>query len=161
MADLVPRGGSRAPIRSDDVSPFFSLQREMNRMFDDAFRNFGLPMRDFGNGFGNGWPSLEVTDNDKEVRVAAELPGLEEKDVELDVHDGVLTIRGEKRTETEDKDRQYSERYYGRFERRVALPTDVDDEQAKATFKNGVLTVVMPKTERARQKAKKIAISKS
>lgn len=160
MADLIPRGGSRTPTRGDDVSPFFSLQREMNRMFDDAFRNFGLPTRDFGNGFGNGWPSLEVTDNDKEVRVAAELPGLEEKDVELNVDDGVLTIRGEKRTETEDKDRRYSERYYGRFERRLALPADVDDEQAKATFKNGVLTVVMPKTERARQKAKKIAISK-
>jgi len=161
MRDLIPWGRSRAPARYDDrsydssVSPFFTLRREMDRLFDDAFRGFGLSA--IGNGVA--WPHVEVVDRDKEVRVTAELPGLEEKDVELRVEDDMLVLSGEKRTEVDDKERQYSERYYGRFERRVALPAEVDDERANATFRNGVLTITLPKTERARQQAKRIPIS--
>jgi len=91
--------------------------------------------------------------------VTAELPGLEEKDVEIQVDDDVLTISGEKRSEIDDKDRRYSERYYGRFERRIALPAEVDEDRANASFRNGVLTVTLPKTERARQNVKRIPIS--
>jgi HSP20 family protein len=162
MRDLIPWGRSRAPARYDDraheggVSPFFTLRREMDRLFDDAFRGFGLSS--FG-GNGIGWPHVEVVEQDKEVRVTAELPGLEEKDVEVQVDDNVLTLRGEKRTEVDDDDRRYSERYYGRFERRIALPAEVDEERANATFRNGVLTVTLPKTERARQNVKRIPIS--
>jgi HSP20 family protein len=161
MKDLIPSGRSRTPTRYDDrsydsgVSPFFALRRDMDRLFDDAFRSFGLSS--FGNGAG--WPHVEVVDRDKEVRVTAELPGLEEKDVELRVEDNTLVLRGEKRTEVDDQERQYSERYYGRFERHVALPAEVDDERANATFRNGVLTVTLPKTERARQHTKRIPIS--
>jgi HSP20 family protein len=79
--------------------------------------------------------------------------------VELRVEDNVLILRGEKRTEFNDAERQYSERSYGRFERHVALPAEVDDERASATFRNGVLTVTLPKTERARQQTKRIPIS--
>jgi HSP20 family protein len=129
----------------------------MDRLFEDAFRGFGLSSFSNDNGFG--WPHVEVVDRDKEVRVTAELPGLEEKDVEIRVEDNVLVLRGEKRTEFDDEERHYSERYYGRFERQVALPAEVDDESANATFRNGVLTVTLPKTEHARQQAKRIPIS--
>lgn len=162
MRDLVPWSRSRAPARQDEphheaaLSPFFTLRREMDRLFDDAFRGFGLSA--FGES-GLSWPQVEVVDRDKEVRVTAELPGLEEKDVELRVEDNVLILRGEKRTEFDDAERQYSERSYGRFERRLSLPAEVDDERANATFRNGVLTVTLPKTERARQQTKRIPIS--
>ncbi len=163
MRDLIPWGRSRTPARSDDrsydanVSPFFTLRREMDRLFDDAFRGFGLSA--FGANGGLAWPHVEVVDRDKEVRVTAELPGLDQDDVEVRVEDNVLVLRGEKRTEFDDEERQYSERSYGRFERQIALPAEVDDERASATFRNGVLNVTLPKTERARQQAKRIPIS--
>jgi HSP20 family protein len=162
MRDLIPWGRSRAPARQREphhetaLSPFFMLRREMDRLFDDAFRGFGLSTFDQG---GFNWPQVEVADRDREIRVTAELPGLEEKDVELRVEDNVLILRGEKRTEIDDAERQYSERSYGRFERHLALPADVDEERASATFRNGVLTVTLPKTERARQQTKRIPIS--
>ena len=95
------------------------------------------------------WPSVEVNESDKEVRVTAELPGMSDKDVDVHFEDGVLTLRGEKKSETEDKDRGYSERYYGRFERRVALPSSVTGEGCNANFRDGVLTVTLPKSEEA------------
>ncbi len=162
MRDLIPWGRSRAPARQGEahhdaaLSPFLTLRREMDRLFDDAFRGFGLSP--FGQG-GLSWPQVEVVDRDKEVRVTAELPGLEEKDVELRVEDNVLVLRGEKRTEFDDAERHYSELSYGRFERHIPLPAEVDEECASATFRNGVLTVTLPKTERARQHAKRIPIS--
>jgi HSP20 family protein len=163
MRDLIPWGRSRAPARQGEphhdaaLSPFFTLRREMDRLFDDAFRGFGLAS--FASSNGLGWPQVEVVDRDKEVRITAELPGLEEKDVDLRVENNVLVLRGEKRTEFDDAERQYSERSYGRFERHVALPAEVDDERASATFRNGVLTVMLPKTERARQQTKRIPIT--
>jgi HSP20 family protein len=91
--------------------------------------------------------------------VIAEVPGLEEKDVEVMLDDGVLTLRGERKSETEDKDRQFSERYYGRFERRLALGHEVEEDKVAATFKNGVLLVTLPKTAKAQASAKRIAIN--
>lgn len=161
MRDLIPWGRSRAPTRREEAgyaSPFLDLRREMERVFDDAFRGFGV-LGDWRGANGFGWPHVEVTDRDKEIRVTAELPGLEEKDVEINLDDGALVLRGEKRTEHEDEARRYSERLYGRFERRIALPAEVDEERAKATFKNGVLTVTLPKTEQAQERVRRIAIS--
>lgn len=157
MRDLIPWGRSRMPARSEEASPFFALHREMNRLFDEAFRNFGLSPSFSEGGFG--WPSVEVSDDGKDIRVTAELPGMDEKDVEIDIDDGVLVIRGEKRTEIDDKDRRYSERSYGRFERRLALPADVDEERARASFKKGVLTVTLPRSERAHQNVRRVPIS--
>ena len=167
VRDLIPWGraeSSQAPTlyRDDDRNPFLSLHREVNRLFDDVFRGFDsrLPalgrLSSFG---GGGWPSVEVSDGEKEIRVTAEVPGLEEKDVEVLLEDGVLTLKGEKRSETEDKDRQFSERFYGRFERRIPLGYEVEDDKVSADFKNGVLTVTLPKTEKAQAKAKRIAIN--
>src|SRR5690349_18813618 len=160
VRDLIPwgRSNNRAPslYRDDDRSPFLSLHREMNRMFDDFFRDFDmrLPMA-----AGGQWPQLDVAETDKEVTVTAELPGMEEKDVELLFEDGMLTLKGEKRSETEDKDRQFSERYYGRFERHIPLDAEVQADKAVARFKNGVLTVTLPKNPDAQPKAKRIAIN--
>ena len=85
-----------------------------------------------------GWPQTDVVENDKEYRVTAELPGLEEKDIDLTFQDGVLTLKGEKKVEHDDESARYSERYYGRFQRSVSLGTDVDEEKVSASFKSGV-----------------------
>lgn len=114
----VPAQVSAAGAASD---PVLSLHREVNRLFEDFFRGFGVPAL-AGVERGLLAPSVELAETDKEIRVTAELPGLDEKDVEVTVEEGVLTLRGEKKSEVEDKDRGYSERSYGRFERRIGLP---------------------------------------
>jgi len=159
VRDLIPwgRSNNRVPsvYRDDDRSPFLSLHREMNRMFDEFFRDFDmrLPIA-----VGGQWPHVDVVETDKEVTVTAELPGMEEKEVELLLEDGVLTLKGEKHAETEDKDRQFSERYYGRFERRISLDAEVQADKVQARFKNGVLTVTLPKDPEAQSKARRITI---
>jgi HSP20 family protein len=90
--------------------------------------------------------------------VTAEIPGLDEKDVEVLLSDGVLTLKGEKQSETEAKDRRFSERFYGHFERRVPLWADVEEDKVEARFKNGVLHVLLPKSEKAQSQIKRIAI---
>ena len=134
----------------DDL--LLAMRDEVNRLFDSVFRGFGETAQ------GAAWPSLEVRDNEGEYKVTAELPGVDEKDVELSVQDGVLTIRGEKKSETEDKERHFSERTYGRFERRIALG-DIDEDKISASFENGVLTVTAPKSPQAQAKIKRIPIS--
>lgn len=160
VRDLVPwsRGDrERSPAaRSDSLNPFMSLHREMNRLFDDVFRGFDDSRLFAGR---SGWPSVDVEETEKECRVTAELPGLEERDVEVLLQDGLLTIRGEKRLESENRNRTYSERFYGRFERQIPLDRDVDDSAVNATFKNGVLTVTVPKSARAVERSKRIPIN--
>jgi HSP20 family protein len=161
MRDLVPWGRGRdvAARRSED-NPFLTLHREMNRLFDDVFRGFDLaPFGSdrFFDRLGGTWPSVEVSETDKEIKVTAELPGLNEKDIRVELANGVLAISGEKKTETEDKGRLFSERYYGQFERRIPVE-DVDEDKISAAFKNGVLTVRLPKVAQAQSKVKRIAI---
>ncbi|MBY3363286.1 Hsp20/alpha crystallin family protein [Rhizobium laguerreae] len=165
VRDLIPwnrSNGHQAPslLRDDDRDPFLSLHREVNRLFDEAFRGFGsnLPSLTGSRAFGGGWPNVEISDNEKEITVTAEVPGLEEKDIEVLLNDGVLTLKGEKHSETEDRDRQFSERYYGRFERRIPLGAEVKEDNIDARFKNGVLTVTLPKSEQAQSQVKRIAI---
>jgi HSP20 family protein len=160
MRDLVPwsRGGS-VPARRSEA--FMTLHREMNRLFDDVLRGFDLAP--FGSErvfdrLTRDWPSLEVSETAREIKVSAELPGLEDKDVKVELANGVLAISGEKKIETEDKDRLFSERYYGRFERRIPIE-DVDEDKISASFKNGVLTVTLPKAPQAQSKVKRIAVN--
>lgn len=162
VRDLIPWGRNETPTlyRDDERDPFLSLHREVNRVFDDVFRGFDMRLPTFGRSpSAAGWPSVEVSDGEKEIRITAEIPGMDEKDVEVLLDDGVLTLRGEKRSETEDKDRQFSERFYGRFERRIPLGSELEEDKVNAAFKNGVLTVTLPKTQRAQSKAKRIAIN--
>jgi HSP20 family protein len=166
MRDLVPRDrGDRerslAPssARSD---PFLTLHREMNRLFDDVFRGFDMPTTFAGPTPAGGaarWPSLEVEETEGEYRVTAELPGLSQEDVEVLFDDGVLTMRGERRVENEDRARAFSERYYGRFERRLALDRNVEPDKISAIFENGLLTVTVPKSEPEKNRATRIPIS--
>ena len=160
VRDLIPwrRSASQAPTvyRDEVASPFLTLHREMNRLFDETFRHLEMPSL-----FGRmpTWPSVEVSETDKELRVTADVPGLDEKEVEVLLSNGVLTMRGEKKTETEDKERQFSERFYGRFERQIPLGCEIEEDKIEASFKNGVLSVTLPKSETARANTKRIAIN--
>jgi HSP20 family protein len=161
VRDLIPwgRGRDLTVRRGEESNPFLVLHRDVNRLFDEAFRGFGLtPSGNDRFDQAAGWPTIEVSETDTDVKITAELPGLEEKDVQVELADGLLTIKGEKRTETEDKDRLFSERYYGRFERRIPI-NDVDQDKVSAAFKNGVLTVTMPKLPEIQSKVKRIAIN--
>jgi len=165
LRDLIPWGRHEHPpqasralttTRSDeDTHPFLALHREVNRLFDDVFRDFAG-----GVGGRGAWPSVEVSETDKEVRVCAELAGMDEDDVDVVYDDGVLTLRGEKRSDVEDKRRHYSEHFYGRFERVIPIPVAVDENAIKATFKKGVLTVALPKSRAQQEGVRRIPISK-
>lgn len=163
IRDLMPwsRDTDQAPalFRDSDRDPFMSLHREMSRLVDDMFRGFDSRLPSLGRFSSRaGWPSVEISETDKEIRVTAEMPGMDEKDIEVMLDDGVLTLRGEKHAETDDRDRQFSERFYGRFERRIPLGFEVEQNKVTADFRNGVLSVTLPKSERAQTKAKRIAI---
>ena len=163
--DLIPwsRQENRLPVavnaeqdRSD--LPLLSLHREVNRLFDDVFRGFGVPtLGGFDRRFA--WPHLELGETDKEVRITAELPGLDEKDVDIMLEEGALTLRGEKKSEVEDQDRGYTERSYGHFERRISLPRGIEREKAVATFKNGLLTITLPKSAAVNENVRRIPVN--
>jgi len=138
------------------MSPFLTLHREMNRLFDDVLKGFDAPSL-WG---GAAWPQMEIEETDNQYKITAELPGLDEKDVELTVQDGVLVLRGEKRSETEDKARAVSERLYGRFELRIALDR-IDEAKVQASFRNGLLTVTVPKSAEMGDEVKRIPINAS
>lgn len=162
MKDLIPFRENRALSGGSD--PFLALQHEMNRLFDDLWRGFDLPAR--GNGglglvSGTSVPRVDVSEDEKAIRVTADLPGLEEKDVDVTFADGLLTIRGETHDESEDSGRRYyvKERSYGAFQRALAVGAEVDEDKIEAKFKNGLLTVVLPKTEEAKGKVKRIPVT--
>ena len=161
IRDLIPWNRDRDVTvrRGEDQNPFLTLHREMNRLFDDVFRGFDLsPFGSRTADQGMGWPNIEVSETAGEVTVAAELPGLAEKDVDVQLADGVLIIRGETKSESEDKERRFSERYYGRFERRI--PVDgVDEDKVTASFKNGLLTVKLPRSEAQLANVRRITIN--
>lgn len=153
---MIPKGHTPLATREGRMDPFFALQRGINRMFDDLWHGFDAPAVFAGHRF----PSLEVRDEDKAVRVIAELPGLGAEDVELSLHDGILTLKGEKKTETEEKTDHgmVSERWFGHFERAVAVG-DVDEGATDAKYENGVLTVTLPKVEKPKETGRKIPIA--
>ncbi|SKA32715.1 Hsp20/alpha crystallin family protein [Consotaella salsifontis] len=162
MRDLIPwtRNDKLAPTSYGiEDHPLFTLQREMDRFLDNAWRRFAISPneRDM---FASGWPSMEMSETEREIRVTAEIPGLDEKDVEVLFDNGVLTLKGVKKSEVEDKERQFSERFFGRFERRLAIGDGIDRDHIDASFKNGVLTIVLPKTEEAKAETKRIPIKR-
>jgi HSP20 family protein len=163
LRDLIPWNNNRGrevSVPRGEANPFLTLHREMNRLFDDAFRRFDLAPLGSDRFFERAmdWPNVEVSETEREIKVTAELPGLDEKDVSIELANGVLAIRGEKKTETEDTERRFSERFYGRFERQIPVD-EVDEEKVSASFKNGVLAVTLPKSPSAQQKVKRIAIN--
>jgi len=127
----------------------------MNRMFDDFARSFELEMPARFSQSGN-WPRVEIDDAENEVKIVAELPGMDQKDIDISLTDGMLTIKGEKQSETNGA--SYSERRHGRFERSLRLGPDVDPDQVNAEMKNGVLTVTAKKRPEAQRQVKRIPV---
>jgi len=165
IKDLVPkfgRGRENMPARRGEHDPFRDFQREMNRLFDDFLTDFPIAPR-----WGEGdfpaaafSPRVDVSETDKAVKVSAELPGMDEKDITVEMDDAAITVRGEKHEEKEDKGKNWysREQSYGSFHRVIPLPTSVDGTKAKAKFKKGVLTVSVPKREEEQDKRKAITI---
>lgn len=163
IRDLLPIGRNRSllPMRRGDGSPFELLRESMDRMFDrlwedwdmDVFGRFPLAESEFS-------PRVDLSESDKELRVSVELPGIEEKDVEVTLSDDRLTIEGEKKEEHEEReqDRYYCECSYGRFRREIPLPAEVESDKAEAVFEKGVLTVRLPKTHAEQEKRRRIEI---
>jgi HSP20 family protein len=152
------------PERSDVDHPFYSLQRQMNSLFDDFFSGFDVAPRSLAQGGFNAFtPSIDVKESDKEFTIRAELPGVEEKDIEVTVTHDAVTIKGEKKEEKEDKGKNYyyMERSYGSFNRVIPLSSETDANKAEAGFKNGVLNITVPKSQTAKAKGTKVPIKGS
>jgi len=150
--------------------PFEDLRREIDRLFEDfdggffrsPFRRSAFDVMPFW-GREAAWPAapaVDFTDTGKAYEITAELPGIDEKNVDVNVANGVLTIKGEKQDEKEEKKKDYylRERNFGSFERAFQLPDGVDGDKIEANFKKGVLTVSLPKKPEAQQAAKKIDV---
>jgi len=153
----VTEGGSDHPI--------VQLHREMDRLFDNAFRGFGLsPFKSdlFTPLTASGLlkPQVDIGATDKEYSITLEVPGVDEKDVTVEIANNTMTIRGEKKQEKEEKEKNYYrvERSYGSFQRVLSLPEDADQDDVKATFKKGVLTIKMPRKSLPQADVKQIEI---
>lgn len=159
------KGGKLLPQRRGEENPFMALHREMNELFEDFFGDFetglawprssGLRSRDDA-----GTIRIDVAENEKEFRVMADVPGLEEQDIDVELSDNLLTIRAEKTEERDEQEADFHivERSYGSFQRTVPLPGGLEQDQAQANFKNGVLTIIVPKSAEARQSRRQIPV---
>jgi HSP20 family protein len=158
LKDLIPWNRERSvDVTRRSEEPFWSLHREMNRLFEDFARGFELAPAFGFEGFA---PRVDVRETDDAILVEAEMPGLEEKDFDLTLMQHALTLRGEKRREHEEKGSAYRyERSYGSFERTIPLPCEVEVDQAKATYRHGVLNVTLPKSESARRNVRRIEVT--
>lgn len=162
--NLTERSG--APARQGFLSsPLADFHREVDRLFDDFMgdiRGFRPRGGFWGDGSGEMQPKVDVCETDKEIEVTAELPGIDEKDIDVTLANGILTIKGERKSESEEKDEKKSyhrvERSYGVYTRSIPVPAEIDEENVKADFTKGVLKVTMPKSEKPESKVKKISV---
>jgi HSP20 family protein len=143
-------------IRWNPMRDVFSLRHQMNHLFDDVFRP--VFRDDTGLSSWNRYPTVDIYDNDENIVITAELPGIDKKNIVIDVKDGVLTLKGERSSENEVKEKTYyrRERTFGKFERVFRLPADVDPEKISADYKDGILKIDIPKPEE--QKPKQITV---
>lgn len=153
---------SAAPSRGDMWSPFENLRREMDRLFDDFHPAFPRLSTRLGTAKG-AWdlaPAVDVAEKDGAYEITAELPGMDEKDIDVKVASGMLTIKGEKKEEKEEhkKDYHLSERRYGSFQRSFQLPDGIEVDKIAADFAKGVLKVTLPKSASAKESEKKIDV---
>ncbi len=169
MADtMVPVKKTGVPAPA--MEPFRAFRTEMDQLFDRFLSGFSLPLMrrplwrqpawDFETTFEMGAPKVDVTEDEKAYKLSAELPGLTEKDIEVSLADGMLTLKGEKKQEKEENTKQYwlSERSYGSFQRTFALPEGADPETVAAEFAKGVLTITLPKKPEVVKQAKKVEV---
>lgn len=158
---------SKAPAPTAGAfDPFANFRTEMNRLMDGFFGSRGRSlwptswptMPDLRETGINLVPEVDVDESDDAITVTVELPGMDEKDIEVTLQDGVLTLKGEKKTEKTDAAKHLTERHYGSFRRSFRLPDAIDEEKVTAEVAKGVLTVVVPKTEAAAPTARKIPV---
>ena len=164
----VTKSPSPPAVAGETWRPFQALRSEIDQIFDDfgngfwnrPFRSLARLERDFSKSISA--PAVDVAESDKAYEITAELPGLDEKNIDIKVANGGLTIKGEKREETEEKKKDYyvSERRYGSFQRSFPVPESVDANKIEAKFVNGVLTIKLPKSAEAQKNEKKIAIKR-
>jgi len=162
---LIPwrrRGDSSLDVRRDRDS-FLSMQDEMNRMFEDFFEKpFGARSLRALEGLEDFTPSLDVFETEKEISIQVELPGMEEKDIDISVHNNVLTVSGKKENEEIEKGKSFyrRERSFGSFRRSVELPEEVDEDKIEATYKNGILNVVVEKPKASVSVSRRIKVKR-
>lgn len=144
--------------RFDPLRELEGLSRGLNRIFGQPLL---LERVDEGARFGEWTPAIDVEESDKEYLIKADLPAIQREDVKVGVEDGVLTIEGERKQEKEEKGRKFHriERSYGKFVRRLAVPTDVDQSQVSAAFKEGVLQVHLPKSATTKPRAVQVPVA--
>lgn len=159
LPSMLRPGRTRGSVANRDLwDPFSSLRGDIERMFEDFSRQGGWAPATGGLMA----PRIDVSESEGELKIEAELPGVEEKDVEVVLANDRLTIRGEKKQETEEKKKDYHvvERSYGSFARTIALPFETEADKVKADFANGVLTVTVPKSPEVKAQEKKIRVGK-
>ncbi len=145
------------PFRDWVPFDFEQMRREMDRLWDSFFeRGIRRKPEEVSDWF----PSLDVSETKNDLVIKAEVPGMEPKDIDISLSDGVLTIKGEKKQEREEKEEDYHliERSYGSFARSIQLPKGVQSDKIQATYKNGVLKVILPKSEEAKKKEIKVKV---
>lgn len=157
MKDLAHQPRYRMPPKM--FAPLDFIRQEMDRLFDQASTNGGLPALTRNGAM----PDMDVAETDKEIQITAELPGVDVKDVDITLANGLLTIKGEKRSERDERKAEFHlvERSFGAFERRIAVPDECDPSQVKAEFANGVLHLTVAKPASAQSAAQKIKITKT
>ena len=159
LRDLTPWRNQALREKLFEDSPFAAMHDEMDRLLSNFFDEDRWPTLSGNHRMSVRW---DVVESDDAVKITADLPGLTEKEIDVSLADGVLTIKGERKTEKEEggKDKRYHrvERSYGAFERAMSLPADVDETKISADFKNGVLELTLPKKPEAKKKAKKIQV---
>lgn len=156
--ELTPYSRGAGGLSPWGGDPFTGFRREMDRLFDDFFT---LPAEGRSFAATEGLrPSIDVEETEQAYKVTAEVPGMAEKDIELNLHENALTLSGEKRSERKDGEasRQYVERSYGRFSRTIPFPEEIDADKVEAHCSNGVLTVTLPKNPKARDKTRRIEV---
>jgi HSP20 family protein len=167
IKDILPwkRKDKAIPVRGPGGDePLQALRNDLDTLFDEflapGFDRRSSP-RWFGRSESGFIPSADVTENDREVRVSMEVPGVEEKDVDVEIDGNSLIVRGEKKKEvtTEKEDYRHYERSFGSFQRVIPLPEGLEEDRARARFKKGVLTVTVPKSGEERRSRKRIEIS--
>lgn len=163
IRDLIPwvRKDLESWHKSGDGYPIVTLQRDMNRIFDTFWQSFDHHFETPSFPWESGMPRCDVVETDKTIEVFVELPGLEEKDIDISLTDDALTIRGERKTKQEEDKKGYflAECHSGFFSRTISLPSGVDREKVAAAVKNGLLTVTLPKIVDVQTRVKKIPVN--
>jgi HSP20 family protein len=143
-----------------EKNPFGSLQQEINRLFDDFFGEPSAVMPSSARSRSLFSPATDIVESENGYKVRAELPGMDDDDIEVTVNDNYLTIKGEKKESKDDKGDHYvrRERYYGSYQRTIALPETADADKVHAEFRKGVLTVEIPKKAEAVKPSRKVEV---